>query len=318
MSGTKKTGDAKTDSRPLRLVVVGSVGLDTVETPGDKRTDVLGGSASYACAAASFFTGAGMVGVVGEDFPEAYTALYRQLGIDAAGLQTRPGKTFRWSGVYEQNMNVRRTLSTDLNVFESFSPELPPAYRSAPFVLLGNIAPDLQAHVLDQTAPDAFVVTDTMNLWIAQTRDALLRVIARSTVLMLNDEEAAMLTGESSVRRSAARLLELGPAHVAIKRGEYGAVLASRDGLFLAPAYPVEAVADPTGAGDSFAGAFMGALAAEPAPDAAALRRALLYGAAVASFGVEAFSLDAFVKLSRADIEARCRELLAMIRVEAS
>ncbi len=313
---TAKASETMTANRPLHLAVVGSIGLDTIETPVEKRVDILGGSVSYACAAASFFVKTGMVGVVGTDFPEAYEALYRRLGIDTSGLQKQDGKTFRWSGVYERNMNARRTLSTDLNVFESFSPKLPTDYRQAPCILLGNISPDLQLHVLDQAQAATFVVADTMDLWIRIAREDLMRVIARSGMLMLNDEEAELLTGERSIRRSADILLGWGPSHVVIKRGEYGAVLASRSGLFLVPAFPVDAVVDPTGAGDSFAGAFMGALAEAGSTDDKAMRRALLFGSVVASFGVEAFSLDAFLNLTRADIDARFQTLLAMTRVE--
>jgi len=300
---------------PVRLVVVGSIGLDTIETPEARREDVLGGSVSYACAAASFFTRVGMVGVVGTDFPDRFRRLYAQFGIDLAGLQTRPGKTFRWSGAYEPDMINRRTLSTELNVFEAFSPQLPEAYRNAPFLLLGNIAPALQAHVLGQSRRPRFVVADTMDLWIRTARPALLDVVRRVDLLMVNDAEARLLTGQHSLRACARRILDWGPAYVVVKKGEHGALLLSRDGAFLVPAYPVNRVRDPTGAGDSFAGAFLGRLARDGAVTGQRLRSALLEAASVASFGVEAFGLGALRSLRPERIRRRTAELKAMIRV---
>ncbi len=298
----------------IPLTIVGSVALDTIETPLEKHADVLGGSCSYACAAASFFVQSGMVGVVGEDFPAEHQALYRQLGIDTAGLLQQPGQTFRWSGVYEANMNQRRTLSTALNVFESFSPELPAAYRAAPFMLLGNIAPALQLQVLEQATAAPYVVADTMDLWIRETRADLCKVLERCTMLMLNDDEARLLTGESNLRRSAQQILDMGPSSVVIKRGEFGGALVTQEGIFLAPAYPVPNVVDPTGAGDSFAGAFLGALAEAQSLDDAAVRNALMYGSVVASFGVGGFGLEAFRDLTRKKIDVRLQELRSMIR----
>ena len=303
-----------TSKNKVDLTVVGSIALDTIETPQAKRAEVLGGSCSYACAAASFFTTSGMVGVVGKDFPAGHEALYRQLGIDTAGLQKMPGQTFRWSGVYEENMNRRHTLSTDLNVFEAFSPELPEAYSAAPFMLLGNIAPALQLQVLEQAAASPYVVADTMDLWIRETPRDLEKVLARCTMLMINDDEARLLTGESNLRKSARQILEMGPSSVVIKRGEYGGAWVSDEGIFLAPAYPVPDVVDPTGAGDSFAGAFLGALAEAGSLDSAAVRRALMYGSVVASFGVGGFGLEAFRDLSREKIDARLQELRLMIQ----
>jgi cytidine kinase len=298
---------------PLPLAVVGSIALDTVETPRERRENLLGGSVSYACAAASYFVRNGMVGVVGEDFPAAYEDLYRRMDIDLAGLQKKPGKTFRWTGVYERNMNVRRTLATELNVFESFSPDLPAACRQAPFILLGNISPELQLHVLAQAQGAPFVATDTMDLWIRAAREDLMRVIARSSLLTLNDEEARLLTGCESLDETIHTLLAWGPGLVIVKRGEYGAVLGSAAGRIDIPAFAVADVVDPTGAGDSFAGALMGRLAAagDTRPSLAALRQALLYGSAVASFNVEGFSLDTLAHLTRERIEARYRELAA-------
>lgn len=290
-----------------KLVIVGSVGLDTIETPRARREEVLGGSASYACAAASFFAPVGMVGVVGTDFPAAYQRLYRKFGIDTAGLQVKPGLTFRWSGVYEQNMDHRRTLHTALNVFADFSPELPAAYRVAPFLFLGNIAPSLQRHVLQQVRRPRFVLLDTMDLWINNAKADLLDVIRRVTMLTLNESEARHLTGEHGLVRAANRLLELGPRYVLIKKGEHGSILFSKRGIHLMPAFPLEDVQDPTGAGDTFAGGFLGALAADGSTSESAIRRAMACGSVVASFGVEGFSLDRLAKLTRPQLAARLR-----------
>ncbi|MCX6997591.1 MAG: PfkB family carbohydrate kinase [Kiritimatiellaeota bacterium] len=300
----------------IPLVVVGSIGLDTIATPRERRTDLLGGSASYAGVAAAFFTRVGLVGVVGSDFDAAHLALYRRCGCDLAGLQIRDGRTFRWSGVYEENMDNRRTLSTELNVFADFAPCLPPAYRRAPFLFLANIAPALQLHVLDQMRPPRFVMADTMDLWIETARPALQRVIRRVHLLTVNESEARHLTGQRSLLAAAHRLLGWGPRYVLIKKGEHGCSLFSRRGVFQLPAYPVPDVRDPTGAGDTFAGGFIGALAAGGRVHAAALRRAMLYGSVVASFGVEAFSLDRLRRLTRRAIGQRARVFHRMLRVD--
>lgn len=302
---------------PVDLVVVGSIGLDTIETRDARREDILGGSVTYACAAASFLTSVGMVGVVGSDFPAENLARYQRFGIDRDGLQTREGATFRWSGVYDENMIDRRTLSTELGVFADFMPELPPAYRQAPFLLLGNIGPELQLHVLDEAENARFVAADTMNLWIDIARDALMEVVKRSHLLTLNDEEARMLTGKYHLRDCADAILALGPQYVVIKKGEHGAMLFSADDIFLAPAFPVQAVADPTGAGDTYAGGFMGSLARDGEVTGEGLRNALITGAVIASFGVEAFSLERLETLTREEISHRREALLAMVRVPA-
>lgn len=298
---------------PVDLVIVGSVGIDDVATPAESRKDLLGGSASYACAAASFFARTGMVGIVGSDFPGDYLSLYRSLGIDTGGLETVEGSTFRWAGVYEDNMIERRTISTELNVFETFSPELPAAYRSAPYLLLGNISPGLQLHVLDQAADVRFTAADTMNLWIDTDRDALMNVISRVDMLTLNDGEARMLTGKWGLRDCARVILDLGPEYVVIKKGEHGAMLFSKDEVFIVPAYPVENVIDPTGAGDMFAGATLGVLAAAgTGAGLAEVKKALFQGAVVASFGVEDFSLEGLRNLAPAQIHERLDALRRM------
>lgn len=299
----------------IPLVVVGSIGIDTIETPYAKRQDILGGSASYACASASFFSDVGMVGVVGTDFPKTYRNLYTKFGVDLEGLQTVPGETFRWTGVYEQNMDNRRTICTALNVFADFKPVLPESYRGSPFLFLANISPELQLHVLDQIRKPRFVVVDTMDLWINTAREDLLRVIGKVNLLTLNESEARHLTGKKSLVRAATALLEMGPHYVLIKKGEHGSVLFSRDRIFLMPAFPLETVNDPTGAGDSFAGGFMGALARGGRVTEHAIRRAMLYGSVVASFGVEDFSLDRLAKTTAREVEARAALLREMIRI---
>lgn len=301
----------------VQLWIVGSIGIDSIETPAEKRTDVLGGSVTYACAAASFFASTGAVGVVGSDFPGSFLGRYRHFGIDIAGLQTRPGATFRWSGVYEQDMINRRTLETKLGVFADFSPELPEAFRDASFVLLGNIGPALQLHVLEQARGRPFVVVDTMDLWIRIARPALEQVIRRANLLTLNDAEARLLTGRHNLLECARAILEMGPQYVVIKKGEHGAMLCSEQGLALIPAFPVEHVVDPTGAGDCFAGGCMGFLARTRATriDEALLRRALLHGSVVASFGVEAFSTARLERLTLPEIEARVEALRAMCAI---
>jgi sugar/nucleoside kinase (ribokinase family) len=275
--------------------------------------EILGGSVSYACAAASFFVSTGMVGVVGSDFPSQHTELYRQFGIDLKGLKQVEGKTFRWSGVYEADMNNRRTLATDLNVFGSFMPELPDDYRDTPFLFLANISPELQLHVLQQVRTPRFVAADTMDLWIKIARSSLMEVIAAVDLLTLNESEARLLAGEQNLVKAAKKIMGWGPEYVIVKKGEHGAMLFSPAGVFVMPAYPLEVVHDPTGAGDTFAGGFMGALADQGTVDPASLRRAMAYGSVVASFGVEAFSLERLQRLTRGELEHRFRAFLNMI-----
>ncbi len=291
--------------KTVQLVVVGSIGLDTIETPNTKKEDILGGSVSYACAGASFFSTTGMVGVVGTDFPEPCMDVYRQFGIDLKGLQKANGKTFRWSGVYEQDMNNRRTLVTELNVFGKFMPELPDDYAKAPFLFLANISPELQLHVLSQAKSPRFVAADTMDLWITIAVKPLRDVISAVDLLTLNESEARLLSGENNLVKAAKKILGWGPKFVIVKKGEHGAMLFSKTGIFVVPAYPLEVVHDPTGAGDTFAGGFMGALSEGGDVSEAAIRKAMGYGSVVASFGVEDFSLDRLQKLSRREIDHR-------------
>lgn len=298
-----KARDSKSGQIPL--VVVGSVALDTVITPFEQKAKVLGGSVSYACIAASFFGPVGMVGVVGRDFPSACIKIYRRAGIDMSGLQTEKGKTFRWSGEYEMNMNNRRTISTDLNVFAGFKPELPESYRKSPFLFLANISPGLQLHVLSQAQRPRFVAADTMDLWIRTERAKLDKVIGQVDMLMVNDSEARMLSGRHNIIKAVSQIIRMGPDYVVVKKGEHGAVLFSKSGMFIVPAYPVEDVRDPTGAGDTFAGGFMGSLARVGTVNGKAICEAMIDGSVMASFGVEAFSVNRLVSLKKTEIRKR-------------
>lgn len=297
----------------IEVVVVGSIGIDTITTPATHRTDVLGGSASFACAAASKFVRTGMVGVVGDDFPAAARAQYEALGIDLAGLQQIPGQTFRWSGKYEANMDVRHTLATELNVLEHFDPVLPPIYRQAPFLFLANVGPDLQRRARAQMEQPQFVAMDTMDLWINIASDDLHTMIGQVDLLTLNESEARHLTGLYELSAAAERLLAMGPDYVLIKKGEHGSMCFSADGTRLLPAYPLGRVEDPTGAGDAFAGGLMGALARTGTITLDALGEAMCWGSVVASFAVESFSLDRLLGLSRETLEARFAEYRQML-----
>lgn len=299
----------------MSVLIVGSTALDSIKTPKATNPRLLGGSASHAAVAASFFAPVSLVGVVGDDFPRKYTSLYRRHGLDLKGLQVKPGKTFHWSGEYEVNMNRRRTLATELGVFETFSPDLPESHRSLPFVLLANIAPALQHHVLDQMRKPKFVAADTMDLWLNIAMPDLLRLIKRVDLFVLNDSEAQQLVKEDNVVAALPKLHKLGPKFVIIKKGEHGSILSGPNGLFIAPAYPLKKVVDPTGAGDSFVGGLMGYLAGSKGPIETNLRRAMVYGSVTASFCCEGFGLTRTTRTTRADIEKRVKELLRLTSV---
>ncbi|MBJ6765583.1 sugar kinase [Myxococcaceae bacterium JPH2] len=293
----------------MSLLVVGSVALDSLETPFGQKEDVLGGSATYFSTSASFFTPVQVVAVVGEDFPEGHLTFLKGRGIDLEGLTREPGRTFRWRGRYGWELNEAQTLDTQLNVFQSFSPKLPEAYRDTPYVFLGNIHPELQAQVLDQVKAPKLVAADTMNFWIKGSRAALLKTLERVNLLFVNDAEARQLSGEHNVVKAARAILGMGPSRVVIKRGEYGALLFDHDHIFACPAFPLSEVFDPTGAGDTFAGGFMGTLAtARGAVDQPLLRRAMVMGSVMASFTVEKFSLERLREVQRAEIHARFAE----------
>jgi sugar/nucleoside kinase (ribokinase family) len=298
----------------MSLVVVGSVAYDGVETPHGKVDRMLGGACTYISLAASYFTGVNIVAVVGEDFAQEDVDLLAGRGIDLTGLERVPGKTFFWAGVYSADMNDRTTLRTDLNVFADFQPKLPQTYRSQPYLLLGNIQPELQRRVRAQMNGLRLVGGDTMNYWIADHRQDLLKTIAEWDFLLINDSEARMLSGENNLRRAAEKILGMGPHTLVIKRGEYGAILFREDGHFMVPGYLLQEIFDPTGAGDCFAGGFIGYLAGQgvnprdgkiPHMD---LRRAVIYGSVMGSFCCEKFGVDRFRTLTRSEVDARYQE----------
>ena len=293
----------------MSVLIVGTTALDSIKTPTRENPRLLGGSASHAAVAASFFSPVKLVGGVGEDFPKKYIALYRKHGIDLAGLQILPGKTFHWSGEYELNMNNRRTLATELGVIETFQPKLPAAYQNAAFVLLGNIAPALQLSVLDQMKKPRFVVADSMDLWINIALADLLKLLKRVDGFVLNDSEAELLTKEDNLFVALKKIHALGPKYVIIKKGSHGSVLSGPKGVFICPAYPLHTVEDPTGAGDSFVGGMMGYLATAKGSVDANIRRAMVYGSVTASFCCEGFGLNRTTKVKRTDINRRVQEL---------
>jgi sugar/nucleoside kinase (ribokinase family) len=302
----------------MSVLVVGSIALDTVKTPFEEHADLLGGSASYAAVGASFFSPVNLVGVVGTDFPKAHVEFFGSHNIDLAGLQTAEGKTFRWSGEYMLDMNVRETRSVDLNVFEHFNPTLPESYRETPCVLLANIGPNLQNHVLDQMARPKFVVADTMDLWINIAKPELMRLLPRLDLLILNDSEARLLTQQTSLIKAGAAIRALGPKYVVIKKGEHGALLFGDKQFFSCGAYTLEDIHDPTGAGDTFAGGFTGWLAAQNGQDIdfAMLRRAVVFGSVLASYNVEQFSLERMRTLTKEDVDQRYKDFRLMHQFE--
>ena len=299
----------------MSVLVVGSTALDSIKTPVSENPRLLGGSASHAAVAASFFSPVKMVGVVGDDFPGKYLKLYQKHKIDLEGLQVVQGKTFHWSGEYELNMNNRRTLTTELGVFESFTPHLPPKHKTTPYVLLANIAPSLQHHVLDQISRPKFVMADTMDLWLNIALADLLKLLKRVDAFVLNDSEAHLLTEERNILSSLKKIHKLGPKYVIIKKGEHGSVLSGPEGLFIGPAYPLKSVVDPTGAGDSFVGGMLGYLASAGGNIPKHLRQAVVHGAAVASFCCEGFGLTRTTRVTRAQIDGRVKELAGMVRL---
>lgn len=293
----------------MSVLIVGSTALDSIKTPTAENPRLLGGSASHAAVAASYFAPVKMVGIVGKDFPKRYIDLYKSRKIDLEGLQIADGKTFHWSGEYEVNMNNRQTLETELGVFETFSPKLPESYRTSDFVLLANIAPSLQHHVLDQMKRPKFVVADTMDLWLNIALPDLIKLLKTVDGFVLNDSEAHQLTQETNILSALKKIHKLGPKFVIIKRGEHGAMLSSKEGLFISPAYPLPKVVDPTGAGDSFVGAMMGYLSTSRGPVEKNIRKAMIYGSVVASYCCEGFGLKVSSRITRQAIEERVKRL---------
>jgi sugar/nucleoside kinase (ribokinase family) len=296
--------------------VVGSVALDSVETPFGSREEALGGSAVYFSHAACLLHPVQAVGVVGSDFPAGVLERLAKRGVDLSGIERKPGESFRWKGRYSYDLQNRDTIDTRLGVFADFNPKLPDAFRDAAYVFLGNIDPELQLRVLAQVKQPELVACDTMNYWIHGRRDVLLELLRQIDVLVVNDAEARELSGDWNVYRAARWILERGPRIAVIKQGVYGAVLVEQDRIFYVPGYPLEEVFDPTGAGDSFAGGFMGHLARTQDTSSASLRRAMVYGSAMGSFAVERFSTERFDEIGVAEVTERVREFAELVRFD--
>lgn len=296
----------------MSLLVVGSVALDTVETPFGRAEDALGGSATFFSAAASLVHPVQLVGVIGDDYPVDALGFLSDRGVDLAGLERANGESFRWSGVYSYDLNSRETLETRLGVFADFSPKIPEQFRDAEWVFLGNIDPELQIGVLDQVHKPRFVACDTMNLWIEIKRQRLVELLGRVDLLMVNDGEARQLSGQHNLTKAARWIMERGPRYLIIKKGEHGAVLFTPTSTFFVPGYPLEDVFDPTGAGDAFAGGFMAHLAQGGRLDDADMRRAVVYGSVLGSYAVEKFSVERFKDLTAEEIEERVRHFREM------
>ncbi|OGS46666.1 MAG: sugar kinase [Elusimicrobia bacterium RIFOXYD2_FULL_34_15] len=293
----------------MSILVVGSVALDSIKTPLGEKTDILGGSATYFSYSASFFTKVNLVAVVGNDFPKEHIKLLESRKINTEGLQTVKGNTFRWSGCYENDMNEAKTLSTCLNVFETFKPEIPESYKNIEYVFLANIDPDLQMEVLSQMKKPKLIAADSMNLWIKIKKPSLTKLLSKIDILIINDGEARLFTEQPSLIKAGKIILDYGLKYVVIKKGEHGSLLFSKDGFFAAPAYPLEEVFDPTGAGDTFAGGFFGYLAKlNKKPTDNDLRRAVVHGSVMASFNVEDFSLERLKTLTSKEIETRYKK----------
>jgi sugar/nucleoside kinase (ribokinase family) len=304
----------------MAVLIVGSIALDDVKTPVEERFDLLGGSASYASVAAGYFSPVNLVAIVGEDFPADHWSFLQKRGINLEGVQRAPGKTFRWSGEYMWDMNTRETRSVALNVFETFSPTLPDHFKSSDFVLLANIAPDLQLQVLDQMEKPKFVIADTMDLWINIAQPSLLALLKRVDMLILNDSEARELTKETSLIKAGKKIQSLGPRIVAVKKGEHGCLLFGENGdFFSCPAYPLEDIHDPTGAGDTFAGGLTGYLASRGNHDVSfkTLKTAVVVGSVLASYNVEAFSLERMRSVEQKDILSRFAQFQDLAHFDA-
>ena len=289
-----------------KILVIGSVALDTITTPMGSSREVLGGSATYFSISASFFARVNLVATVGMDFPDRHRSLIKSFGVDTKGLETKKGRTFRWKGSYVEDLNCAKTIETQLNVFADFRPKIPEVYKNSEFIFLANIDPDLQLFILKQFKGKRFIGCDSMNYWIQNKGPALKRLMKKVSFVFLNDAEARLFSGESNIMKAGKYLLSLGPRFAIIKRGEYGAILFAKDRLLLlTPAYLLETVCDPTGAGDTFAGGFMGYLAKSGRINDETVRSALLHGSVMASFTVEDFSVNRFLKLKKKDIEKR-------------
>ena len=300
------------------VLVVGSVALDSVETPFGRADDVLGGSGTFFASSASHFAPVQLVGVVGDDYPVDKLQPLTERGVDLSGLEQTEGSSFRWRGRYRHDLNSAETLETHLGVFSNFRPKIPEQFRRAPFVFLANIDPRLQLQVLDQVEKPKLVACDTMNFWIESRRPDLVELLGRVDLITLNDGEARQLTEKANLVHAARWIMDKGPRYVVIKKGEHGAFMFTRDSIFFAPAYPLESVFDPTGAGDSFAGGFIGYLAATNDLSERAMRRAVVVGSAMGSFAVEKFSNERVLEVTRDEIEARVREFAQLVAFDVS
>ena len=300
----------------MSILVVGSVAFDSVETPFGKADNVLGGSATYFSTAASYFSEVKLVAVVGEDFPDEHIDFLKSKGVDVDGLQKMQGKTFRWEGRYDYDLNEAHTLATHLNVFEKFQPEVPEAYRKSSYVFLANIDPDIQWNVLEQVKKPKFVACDTMNFWIEGKPEALKRLLSKVDLFVLNEGEAREFAEEPNLIKASKKILSYGPKTVIIKRGEYGALMFNGGAIFSAPAYPLESIFDPTGAGDSFAGGLMGYLANTDDTSESNIRQAIIFGSVMASFNVEDFSLNRLKTLTLKEIQERYRQFKQLTHFE--
>lgn len=299
------------------LLVVGSVAFDSLKTRAGKRDEILGGAATYIAIAASHFAKVNLVGVVGKgDFPSEHVTLLTDKGVDVEGLEHAEGKTFRWAGEYADDFSTRQTLDTQLGVFEHFDPKIPERYQGAQIVLLGNINPSVQLKVLNRLKEKPFVITDTMNLWMDIALGELKKVIARTDLLVINDEEAVQLSGELQIRVAARKILEMGPSSVIVKRGEHGAYLFTSDTMFFSPAVPLEEVVDPTGAGDSFAGGLAGYMAGEGKTDSATIKKGMIFGTAVASATCEGFGTEKTAALTKDEVLNRYYMLLNLVSTD--
>lgn len=301
----------------MSILVVGSVAIDSVETPFGVGENVLGGSATYFSTSASFFTDVNLVGVVGDDFPQEHIDFLKSRNIDLRGLVQESGKTFHWKGRYDFNLNEAQTLDTQLNVFQTFRPQIPAEYADTEYLILANIDPDLQLEVLAQVKKPRVIACDTMNFWISSKPEVLKKVISKVDFFIINEGEARQLTGEVNLIKAARAILGMGAKNLIIKRGEYGVLLFSNESIFAAPAYPLETVFDPTGAGDTFAGGFMGYLANTGNLSEEGVRQAIIYGSVMASFNVEDFSLDRLRTLKYSEIEERFKSFKKMTHFEA-
>jgi sugar/nucleoside kinase (ribokinase family) len=303
----------------MSLLTVGTVAFDTIETPFGIAERVVGGSCTYVSMAAAYFTkNINLTAVVGDDFPKSELDYFRALGINLEGLEIRKGeKSFFWHGRYHQNMNARDTLVTDLNVLATFNPTLPESYRQSDFLMLGNLTPDVQMSIIQQmTKRPKLIALDTMNFWMDVAMKPLLKVLKKVQLLIINDEEARQLSGEHSIRKAATKILTMGPKYLIIKKGEHGAMLFHKDEVFYVPALPLEEVFDPTGAGDTFAGGFMGYIASTGKPSFDNMKRAIVYGSALASFCVEKFSTEGLKNLTNEQIQGRVAQFTKMVKVK--